>query len=312
VRFYKIQIEGGPTWDSTGDANALNVEFDIPIRGYALPVSGAFLRVWGIDLSTLLGAKTLNKKNIKIYGGMDKGLPLANPVQQGLLAEGSIYPAFGNWVGLDMTLDMALTPKLGIDDQAGAANVVHSAPANQPMGTSIQNALNAAFPGYTTNVNVSQNLVLNYKDTGFFQTLQQYAGYLGDISKSIIGGSSYHGVDIAVSGTQINVFDGTGAATNAPTINFQDLVGQPIWLNAIEIQFKTVLRGDLSIGQTITLPPALATLGNISALAASGGAPPSNQLQGSFVVTQIRHVGNFRQPDWASWATVVNAKSTSG
>jgi hypothetical protein len=33
-------------------------------------------------------------------------------------------------------------------------------------------------------------------------------------------------------------------------------------------------------------------------------------FQGSFLVTRVRHVGNFRDPDAASWVTTIDAVTT--
>ena len=113
-----------------------------------------------------------------------------------------------------------------------------------------------------------------------------------------------------VDGMNIIVGDGT-SPTAAPIINFQDLVGQPIWTGVNTIQFKTVMRGDIKPQSTVTLPT---TLGSISAAsgAEAGQASASNTIQGSFMVTSERHVGNFRQPDWASWVTVFDAIQNNG
>ena len=110
MRFYKI-VTPGQTWDATGDSSALNVELDIPVSPGHLTV-GAFVRIWGIDRQTLLNARVFNRQSIQVFGGMQKGLPLANPNQQGLLVQGSIFPALGNWVGTDQTLDLYIVADL--------------------------------------------------------------------------------------------------------------------------------------------------------------------------------------------------------
>jgi hypothetical protein len=33
----------------------------------------------------------------------------------------------------------------------------------------------------------------------------------------------------------------------------------------------------------------------------------SSVFQGNFQVTQVRHVGNYRQPDASAWATTIDA-----
>src|ERR1700739_2983613 len=144
MRFYRI-VAGNTTFDATNDPNALNCELDIPVAAEHLPKSGAFARVWGIDRQTLLNAKSFNKQTIQVFGGMQQGLPLANPAQQGLLVQGSIFPALGNWVGTDMTLDFYIVAPLGEGNPAKPANIVHNWQQGQPLSQAIQSALGSAF-----------------------------------------------------------------------------------------------------------------------------------------------------------------------
>jgi hypothetical protein len=305
MRWYKI-IAGGTTFDATGDPNALNCEIDIVQAYDHLPKSGSFVRLWGIALQTLLNAKSFNNQPIQVFGGMQKGLPLANPAQQGLLVQGMIFPALGNWVGTDMTLDFYIAAPVGEGNPTKAANIVHNWQQGQPLSQAIKQSLTTAFPKFTPVINISPSLVLSYADTGFYQTIGQYATYIFNISKSIMNSSTYHGVQMSVQGKKIVVTDGTAPAGNAIQINFQDLIGQPIWTHTNTIQFKTVMRGDINLGDRVTLPKALATTTNFQGAGAVGGAN-SNLIQGTFLVGAngqgIRHTGNFRQPDWASWCT---------
>ena len=299
MRWYKITC-AGDTWDATGDPNALNVEMDIPISPETIPKGGAFVRVWGIALQTLLGARKYNNQPIQVYGGMQKGLPLANPAEQGLLVQGTVFPALGNWVNTDMTLDFYIKGPFGAPTVHKAANVIHSWPAGQPLSTAVKQTLQTAFPGYTPVVNISPQLVRNFTDTGFYQSIGQWSSYLFRISKSIIKDANYQGVHVTAIGNKILVDDGTSPGGSGQ-VNFQDLIGQPIWTGVKTVQFKTVMRGDINIGDTVTLPPALATL----TAAANPAINPSatNLISGQVKIQQMRHTGNFRQPDWPSWAT---------
>jgi hypothetical protein len=94
-RYYRIEIDGGPTYTSfnNGVTNpaALQVELDIPVAPFASPAStGAFVKIWGIPLDDIRQSKDLRFKGIKVFGGFQKGLPLANPAQAGLLVQGYI------------------------------------------------------------------------------------------------------------------------------------------------------------------------------------------------------------------------------
>jgi hypothetical protein len=312
MRYYKIDIgDGALVYSSLGPdgrtiPGALNVEFDIPVAPFATPVGGAIARVWGIPLEQIAQAKDLNSKPIKIYGGMAKGLPLANPATAGLLAAGTVFPAFGNWIGTDMTLDLILAPPFGSPGQP--ANVVHNWPKGQPLSQAIKQALTTAFPGYPVNVAISDKLVLQRDDTSYYQSIEQYSQYIKPLSTSIVGSNDYAGVSISFDGTAINVYDGSQAGSSPTRVKFEDLIGQPTWIGLNEIQFKTAMRADLAVGKQITMPQG--TLVTTTAGSASQFRQRS-AFQGHFLVTMVRHVGNYRQPDAYSWNTTINA-ATAG
>jgi hypothetical protein len=93
MRFYQIVINGQMMWSSllpsgTVDPGALNIEFDCPIAAEATPNGSAWLRVWGIPLSMIAQSTNYSGQTIQLFGGMSAGLPLANPAQQGILAQG--------------------------------------------------------------------------------------------------------------------------------------------------------------------------------------------------------------------------------
>lgn len=305
MRFYRIEI-GGTVYTSLvngqTDPGALNVEFDIPVSTMSAPLGSAFIRVWGVALQTLAQSNNLNNQQIKVFGGMAKGLPLANPAQQGLLVQGTIFPAFGNWEGTDMTLDMYVVAPFGAPSIPAAKNIVHNWQQGQPLANAIKSTLGVAFPGFKLNINISPNLVQSFTDTGFYQTLEQYGTYIRQISKSILGASEYPGVLISSNGETINVSDGTQASSGPKQIQFQDMVGQPTWIAPNIINVKTVMRGDLKILDQVKLPPSLATT-----TAASAPQFRSNSaFQGTFQVNTLRHLGNFRQPDARSWVTTMD------
>jgi len=109
-------------------------------------------------------------------------------------------------------------------------------------------------------------------------------------------------------------------------IQFEDLVGQPTWIDNNKIQVKTVLRADINAAMaggapvTITLPEKLlvSTQGAGAAFSYTSGQGANTYehgnvllFSGSWVVNKIRHVGHYRQPTGESWVTIIEASSSS-
>lgn len=313
--------------------NALNVEMDIPVAPYAQPRQGSFIRVWGISIQEMAQAGQLNFANITVKAGMAKGLPLANPQQYGVIAEGTIFQAYGNWRGTDMTLDMTILPPAGTDNQP--VNLTLNWPRGQTLEQPLRQALQTGFPGYNVNVVVSSQLVaktdqksLPYSKLSEFSQmifkLTQPMGTAAGITPQ--GGGPYPGVNIVIKpGKQLLAYDNTadyGGHTFASPlqIQFQDLVGQPTWISPTNINFACVVRSDIQVGDYIRMPlnpqnsnplapPFVLTAGPI----AFPGAPSTNQvaLAGIFVVQEVHHFINFRQPDGNSFVTTYDAAFVS-
>ena len=240
---------------------------------------------------------------------MGRGLPLANTAQSqaGQLFSGTVYQAYGNWIGTQMTLDIQVIPgddriPAGIDARPVPVNLVFSWKAGTPMSQAITQALNSAFPGYKVNVAISDNLVRANDETGVYKTWPQFATYVFDLSKSIKNDLNYNGVWISLQGNTFTVTDGTQPST-PKNIAFTDLIGQPTWINLNAVQVTCVMRADIHMGDFITLPPGLQTTGRNS----FAQFRQESAFQGTFQVLRVRTVGNFRQPEAMSWVTVFDA-----
>ena len=95
MRYYRIEITDpanpGPTqvytsWvNGKNDPGALNVQFNITTNTYESLTNAAVVQIQGISIKSISQASNLNNKNIKISAGFQKGLPLANPKQNGVL-----------------------------------------------------------------------------------------------------------------------------------------------------------------------------------------------------------------------------------
>jgi hypothetical protein len=320
LRFYRIvitdpatgkiaqtpsSVEPSSTYSSFANGKtlpgALNVEIDAATTVYDNPASAAFIKIWGISLAEISRANDLSFKNIAVYAGFQKGLPLANPAQARLIVQGQILQAFGNWINTDMTLDLMILPATGSPD--APANIVINWKAGTQLAQALGQTLAVAFPSFTAQINISPNLVLPNDETGFYQSLTQFAQWLKQRTAKISPVSGYKGVDLSVSGIVIVADD--GATDKAPkSILFQDLIGQPTWIDSPIIQFKCPMRGDLNVNDVVTLPQTPFT--TTSAIASSL-INLKTTFAGTFTIQQIRHVGSYRQPMAEAWSTTFDA-----
>ena len=311
TRYYSVEISGGPTFTSHPngqfDANSLNVEMDITTTGQAIPGDGCYLKIWGVGLQVLKNANQLWKKSITVRGGMQKGLPLANPAQAGVLINGGLISRpFGTWNMTDQALEMIITSggtpnaQPGPNAKPSNAHIALTWAKGKPLGPALKQALASAFPDFKIVMNLAQNIVAPQDQHGFHANLQQLSYFAARMSQQIVGGS-YQGVSIVAKGSTINVFD--GPQQGAGQVSFTDLVGQPMWVGPKEIQFKTVMRADLDIGSKITLPK---TWINSSPEGAGSAGSDQQGIQGTFQIVGMRHIGCSRAPSGDAWVSIFN------
>jgi hypothetical protein len=324
-RYYSIEIDGGPTYTSftsgVTNPNALQVELDIPVAPFDSPAStGAFVKIWGIPFSDISQAKNLRFKKVKVFGGFQKGLPLANPAQAGLLVQGYIWQPFGNWIGTDQSLDLIINagaPPADVNNPSTPPNLTLNWPQGGLMSDAIKSTLATAYSGYTSSININANLKLLQNEAAYFNSLDEFARYVKATSKSIIKTTTYPGVSITLNDTVFNIYDNappatstsstvgsTSAAAPDKTVLFQDLIGQPTWIEAPLIQFKCAMRADLKVGDQVTLPQ---TFVNNTQQAQSSLINQQVAFQGKFQIQSVRHVGNFRQATADAWVSVFDA-----
>lgn len=276
--------------------NALQVTIDIPVTLMNIPEqSNGYIKVHGISLAEVNQANNLTNKNITIYGGMAKGLPLANFKQAGILAQGQIQRAFGNYQGIETSTTFFLmgagsspssnqttghpsgvgTPAVPSTNR-NPANIIFVWTKGQALLPAMVNALTAAFPMYQIQGAVSENLVWSSGQDCVmnFSTLAQFSEWIHDKSTHMLGGfdpdpTQYMGVNLAFQNNTITIFDGS-TQTTPKQIAFTDLIGQPEWTDGLNVQACVIMRGDIRTGDYVTLPPAAGVI--------SQGAPPVNTL----------------------------------
>lgn len=316
MRYYDIRLSdarGNPVYlkslgqpltsltpSGTFNPGALQVELNIPIYPFHQAGAGTYVKCWGVGLQDITHQADFNDLNIAVYGGMSKGLPLATPSQSGLLTKGSIYQAYGNWVGVEQSIVFLILPPTGTVD--APLNVPFTWQAGQPLAAAIRSTLQTAAPELKPQINISPNLVLSYTETGYYTNLQQFAQWINERSQSIIGGA-YQGVMISTKGDTIQVWDGTQPQSNVIQIQPWDLIGQPTWQGPNNIVFQTVMRADIDLQSVVKLPPTIIQQTSTSNLRNQD----RTSFTGNFIVQSAQHFGNFRQPTADAWNTTFQA-----
>lgn len=296
---------------------ALNIELDIPVSVYNSPLGGASLKIYGVGLPMMAQAANFNPSidgstycNIKISGGMTKGLPLAKQDQYGVILNSRIQQAFGNWQGTSQTLDFIMVQPAGTP--IDPLNIQFKCVKDAQLTEALQTCLKTAFPKVDTiSVNISAKLVAPEDIVKTCSTLSELSTFLNQKSKSIIKDKNYPGIQISFFNNQINVYDYSSITESHTTeIEFTDLIGQPTWISPYTLTFKTVMRGDLKLGDKVIMPKQSAQKGLILTMPGSMSQYKSTvDFQGEFYISQIRHQGIFRQGSADSWVTVVQAFS---
>lgn len=319
-RYYKIVVGEGDaatTWTNmaaNGGAilNAQTVELDLLVAPQHVPDAGSlsFVRVWGPTRDQISQAQNFNGKAISVYGGMQAGLPLASAdaTQSGLLITGTIFAGFGNWQGINQTLDFVINPNGDAPSDSSSVNIVHYWLKGTPLATALKATLGAAFPGWTIPTpKISPDLVLSSDDHGVYDTLAGYADYIQKRSKSILG-ETYDGVYITTNtgSKTIAITDNSTNPTDVTAIDGDDLIGQITWLDLNTISFVTVMRSDLQISDSVSFPKYVFAQAQTSS-SSDSQARNSVTFTGNFGISRVQHFGNSRDPDAQSWVSSFQA-----
>ena len=283
------------------DPGALLVEFDFFSFLSADSQGLSTVTIHGVSLQDLLQAQQFAGMQISVKGGMMAGLPLADPKQAGTILQGTIFQSFGNWVGTEMTLDLVVN--FSSYTYSNPGQIVLNWPANTSLKAALTSCLNVAYPTLPNKVLIGDFYTLAHDTLAFYPTIAQLASHIRSITATI----QPPGVDITIQPDKtILAFDGTQNSGTPIPIAFDDLIGQPTWIDVNTISIMTVMRGDIQVGNVLSLPQGLGAPGSVQTTAAS---QPSllkyrTAFTGNFLVQSVRQIGNFRDPNGASWSTV--------
>jgi hypothetical protein len=294
------------------DPGALNIVLDAYVNEFALPQGQAAVSVQGVSIDDLSQANNFTNCEVYIFAGFQKGLPLNNQSQAGLIIQGTIWQSYGNWVGTQMSLEFVIIGPGATADQK--TNISFTWKAGTSLASALAATFKTAFPKLRQNINVNPKLIVAHDEVGVYQSMPAFAQYLKPFTQKAIGGT-YPGVSLAWTPTQINAYD-QSTQSAAVQLAFADLIGQPVWLNPFVIQFMTPLRADLNIDSYVTMPKGI--LGNPANPSGAPGAvittsashPEARQasiFNGTFQINKVHHMGIFRQADGEAWVTVFDA-----
>lgn len=310
--------------------NAQRIEFDLAVTTGSIPAGGAWVRVWGPTKEQIQQASNFNNADIELYGGMQKGLPLATQTvkegQPGLLVKGIVIRAFANWQGTMQTLEFVIvgSPQdtaFNTEPARQAANIGAPAPPQNfsftwkegsKITSNVQNVLQQAYPGVDVKLDAADDITLLHDEHGVFTDLRTFSNYIQGISRDIKG-PTYAGLNIAQSGSKsFLLFDNTKMSKDVTKIVINDLMGQVTWLSAYTVTFATVLRADINIGSTVSFPPLAEALA-ITTAESQSNARDKNTFNGNWKITDyVRHVGDSRAPDAQAWVSIFQAAAVAG
>ncbi|ECI2789569.1 hypothetical protein AH775_06905 [Salmonella enterica subsp. enterica serovar Give] len=290
----------------------LHVEFDFEVTGLDIVRAGTMLTIYGLPIDMLEQSVNLQGCLVRMKAGFVKGLPLANPLQQGEVIYGEIYLAYANWIGISQTLNLVINPTIRKTDDGKPFILEFDGRTGEKLGDVISRALKKAFPNKLIDCTVSDSLVLPEPWKGTYEDIGSLATVLRSASIAMIRSEKYCGVGISILSDRIRVYDNASANWGKPKkIELHELVGQPTWIAPFTVSFKCPLRGDIRCGDVIELPQGMFS-GASSILMTNTTAPSvisknTTTFTGKFLVKSVRHIGAYLTADGDAWVTVFEA-----
>lgn len=295
------------------DPGALNIIFDVTTTVGDMPLNQPTIMIEGVSLPLLSNARNFSAAvqpdgsikggyNLLLKCGMQKGLPLANPAQTGSILSGSVFQSWGNWAGTEMNISFVIVPTMYSYDQPG--NLTFRWLPGQTLQAALTQTFSIAYPSLKPTFAIKNIIAGPDGDYCYHATFTSLAQHIQESTAA----PGYEGVRMSLTPTGIAVFDGT-TQPKPKQISFQDFVGQPTWIEYNMIQIVCVMRGDIQVGDTVQLPngimsqPGLVTM---QPQARPAYANYNTVIKGLFTVVQMRHLGNYRDPNGMSWVTVMN------
>jgi hypothetical protein len=136
--------------------------------------------------------------------------------------------------------------------------------------------------------------------------LQTLSDALGAAGKNAPGSDDYKGIRTFLRCQRIIATDNNpiNGVHQGPTLKFEELIGQPTWLQVNTVTFRTPMRSDIYPPLTVTLPPDTLEFVNPSLETSQVGIKSLNINFANQPVTlqQVTIIGDSRHPDGSSWS----------
>jgi hypothetical protein len=136
--------------------------------------------------------------------------------------------------------------------------------------------------------------------------LQSLADALSAASKNSPGSDDYHGIHTFIRCQRVIVTDNNpvNGIHVGPTLRFEELIGQPTWLQSNVITFRVPMRSDIYPSLTVTLPPETLEFVTPNTEQIPGMRPTLavNFANQPVFLKQVTAIGDSRHPDGSSWS----------
>lgn len=331
------------------DPGALDIQFDIThtdLTDIKEGHSDAAITIRGVDIYTINQASNLVGRTVSLQAGMGKGFPLSNPRQTGEILHGTVRGAIGNWEDTELSLTLfvtkyALSPdhlndpsdqtdqkkpdttKPATSKKPGKSGKQGSPPSTTDSDNTSQYQFNChrgadlltAISSALQQVNPDYQVIIDIP--GLIPSMEEVSASYGSFKELCVAISNTWtnqntGKDILITAreTTFHVID-KNQDSSPHTIEFHELIGQPSWNGETEISFTCPMRGNIQVGEVITLPlqdkkePQENAYGLIKKTQGTAALVPRNRclFSGNFRVKSITHRGRFRDKDGRNWAS---------
>ncbi|QBY43969.1 hypothetical protein QE197_10880 [Arsenophonus nasoniae] len=307
----------GPFDTSKTPSYGLHIEFDILIQGWNTVTSGTVITIFGLPVEVLNQSINFEGCQVTLEGGFQAGLPLSNPKQNGVILQGKVYTAYANWLGTNQCLMLSVTPQQ-FDQVLGSfpiKPITITGKLNDKLSDVLNNALKNAYPDYKIEITISDELVLTEDIDGVYPGgLSQLAGQMRSYSRGLYQNAAYDGVRTTIQDSKIKLWDNAYIPQKIQTISikFEELIGQPTWVEVNTISFKCPMRADIRVGDYIQLSKNPYTSQGRVFFGGSSQvynyAREKINFSGYFQIRSVRHIGQYLNADANNaWVTIYEA-----